>query len=149
MIFTESDVTDRGLSYLGKVDMLQVLHFNNCSRVTDRGLAAIKHNTELEELSLVNTRCSNDGMEIVSQLTNLRGLSVSGLGDTGPAHISKLPRLRKLALVDCTINEAGVRALSRLSGLETLELYRCQMLDSIEVQVKRVLPGCRIVVNSL
>jgi len=149
MIFTESDVTDRGLAFLGKVSSLSVLHFSNCSRVTDRGFASVVHNTDLEELSIVNTRCSDQGMAMVSKLSNLRRFSVSGLGDTGLAHISKLPRLRELTLIDCTINEAGVRALSRLPGLDTLELYRCQMLDSIEVAVKRGLPGCRIVVNSL
>lgn len=145
LIFTESDVTDRGLLNCSKLTELEVLHFNSCPRVSNRGLKAVLHNRGLRELSIVGTRVDDAGMALFSDFPKLRRLAVGGIGDRGLAHISKLTDLQQLELQDCIINEPGVNSIARLRRLRTLSLFRCQMNPTTRLDLKRVLPGTRIV----
>lgn len=149
LIFTESDVTDRGLGNCTKLTELEALHFNQCPRVSNRGFKKLLHNRQLRELSVVGTRVNDDGMALFSDFSDLRKLSVGGIGDRGLAHISKLSYLQQLTLVDCRINEPGANSIARLRRLRTLELYRCEMQGSTRVELKRLLPGTRIVESQL
>ena len=149
LVFTESDVTDRGLENCKKLTDLEVLHFNDCSRVSNRGLKVLLQNRKLKELSIVGTRVNDDGMSLFSDFEYLRRLSVGGISDRGLAHISKLHNLQQLTLVDCRINEPGAASIGRLQRLRTLELYRCKMNPATRLELKRLLPGTRIVDSPL
>lgn len=149
LIFTESDVTDRGLENCKKLTELEVLHFNECQRVSNRGLKVLLQNRKLKELSIIGTRVDDDGMAMFSDFEYLRKLSLGGISDRGLAHISKLHNLQQLTLVDCKINEPGVASIGRLQRLRTLELYRCEMNPATRLELKRLLPGTRIVDSPL
>lgn len=142
--FDDSDATDRGIESLDQISDLEVLHIRNCRNVTNRSMKFLAQNPKLIELTVVETRCTDDGFAPIASLTNLERLEISGVGEKTLSHIGRLRNLDRLTLIDSKINEAGARSLGRVTSLRVLEFYRCTMKDTTEYQVRRALPQCRI-----
>lgn len=85
-----NDISDRGLSLLGKLKNLQTLHLRD-AKITDAGLSAIGHLTELEDLDL----------------------SGAAIGDQGLAHLHSLTKLRELTVNSTNISEQGVARMKQ------------------------------------
>ncbi len=79
----------------------------------------------LEYLLLSHSNISDDGVKSVSQLPELRGLSINdtqGITDAALSSIAQLTKLDDLKLGYTKVTDAGLQHLSQLSNLQILEL---------------------------
>jgi hypothetical protein len=106
-------ITDRSLVALSGLFRLKKLDLSQCDLITDSGLEALENLEEIEELSLGWCRLIGDnGVDI---LTRQAGRSTA---------------LRILSLARCPITDTGAEYLSRLRGLEELDLNGCAEVGS-------------------
>lgn len=147
-------VTDATINALASQTGLELLNLAGCS-ITDKGLEALLGLTELRDLRISrfnvytcpaewspaarddprhkggNAEISDDGLAIVSELTQLQCLEVVGcaITDKGLAHISPLQSLRELTLNACMITDDGLKHLAPLRQLERLYLSQNKIND--------------------
>jgi hypothetical protein len=57
-----SNVDDDGLAYLAEITTLKHVLLEQCSRVTDRGLAHLANLENIEELALMSTNCTDEAV---------------------------------------------------------------------------------------
>lgn len=91
-----SNVTNKGLAYVGELTQLESLHLIG-TQVTDDGLAALADLKELRFLHLVGTKITDKGLRHIAALKKLEELDVRGtpVTDEGLNHLRKaLPTLR-------------------------------------------------------
>jgi len=76
-VWSNWKIRDEGLQALRPLAGLRTLNLGYCSGLTNRCLASIQGLTRLESLSLVGiTTITDDGLEILKKLTNLRRLNL-------------------------------------------------------------------------
>jgi Leucine-rich repeat (LRR) protein len=89
--------------------------------------------TDLTHLDLTANDINTVGIQALTQLTNLSHLSFGGLeDDIGPAgarHLSQLPNLTFLKLLNCNIGNAGVDAFLTHTRLLILAIEHEQSID--------------------
>jgi len=141
---------DMSLMYLSRTTSLKRLSLAY-TKMSDHGLQALSHLTSLRDLNLDIGSISDEGLKswvgkltaltaldmfgahitdrgaaiIASHLTQLQRLELcgGGLRDMGCIYLATLPSLTWLSLAqNVRIGNAGVRALTQLSGLEVLNL---------------------------
>ncbi|MEM1108582.1 MAG: c-type cytochrome domain-containing protein [Planctomycetota bacterium] len=81
------------------------------------------------ELNLANTKVTDQGLETVAQMTNLRRLWLNGtqVTDAGLSHLSRLRELRYLNLYGTVVTDAGLPSLAVLPHLSQLYLWQTQV----------------------
>lgn len=121
-------IDDARLEHLREHPSLRHVWLETCAGVTDQGLAALATLQNLESLSLMGARCSDEGVR---------------------RHV---PGLRHLAYLDVSgieITNATAREFQRLANLQMLHLSRVgqpamhDLSDAVRL-LKQELPGCRI-----
>jgi Leucine-rich repeat (LRR) protein len=91
----ETQITDSGLSYVGKLTRLQVLSLNGDNeRVTDKGLEAIAGLTNLQVLYLSRCQVTDSGLAWLSQMSRLKSITVTGTILTDEAIHRVLPNCK-------------------------------------------------------
>ncbi|MHB1556324.1 MAG: hypothetical protein ACYC61_02470 [Isosphaeraceae bacterium] len=92
--------------------------------VTDVTLDLVGQVDDVSELSLITTRVTDEGLERLGRIPDLRVLFIDGmdLTDRGLAHIAGLRKLEELTLWNTRITAAGLRTLAALPSLDTLIL---------------------------
>ena len=96
------------------------------SEFTNDGLEQMATLTNLQHLELSNAKISDAGLAFLSGLTNLRYLSIDGIGDqltnVGLDHLSGLIHLRHLDIGDTDITEIQhlVAKYGRIGGIDSL-----------------------------
>ena len=99
------------------------VQFLDRSHVTDRDLASLESLDRLEELAISGAPITDSGLKHISNLTELRILSLwetRGVSDAGLVHLAKLTKLQTLNLYRCGITDAGLVHLRRMTDLDTL-----------------------------
>jgi hypothetical protein len=94
------------------------------TRVTDKGLAALRRLTGLRWLELRGSPVGEEGLKHVSALKELQvlDLSRSRVTDAGLKRLKGLAGLRELTLAGTPVTDSGLDALAGLTGLEYLDL---------------------------
>jgi internalin A len=111
-----------GDEFFQEVTSVQFLERSN---VTDRDLAPLESLDRLEELAIHGAPITDSGLEHISNLTELRILSLwetRGISDAGLVHLAKLTKLQTLNLYRCGITDAGLVHLRRMTDLDSLTL---------------------------
>ena len=101
LAFNASQITDRGIKYLGELDELEVLRLASCgesSKITDGGLQHLKGLRRLRILWLFGTNVTDAGLHTLQGLTALNELNLERTKVTD-AGIAKLQQ----ALPNCEI----------------------------------------------
>jgi internalin A len=101
------------------------VQFLERSRLTDHDLAPLESLDRLDELAIHGAPITDSGLKHISNLTELRILSLwetRGVSDAGLVHLAKLTKLQTLNLYRCDITDAGLVHLRRMTDLETLDL---------------------------
>jgi len=127
-----TNISDRELgSLLNSLSDLQFLSLAE-TRVGDEGLQHLLALTELQELHLDHSEITNAGLALLASLPKLRILDLKGtsITDAGLAHLSGLRRLEGLYLTRTAITDAGLTHLRPLTNLETLILWDTAVSDA-------------------
>ena len=87
--------------------------------------------TEVESVSLSNIQRTNDGLESIKELSQVRRLWLSdcNVADVGLEHLSGLTHLHELDLSGTFITDAGLPHLIALTRLESLRLRNTRITD--------------------
>jgi len=113
-----------GLRPLAELTNLQVLSLEE-TRINDDDLKHLSALGSLSELDASDNRISDEGLSHLSGLVSLKVLDVSRnrISDKGLAHLRRLTQLEELYLVDTKITGAGLEKLETLIRLRKLILY--------------------------
>jgi len=136
-----TSVTDRGLATLPAQNQLDWLDLS-FTPVTDAGLTKFQGSKSLKQLFLEETQITDQLLEWVGQLKELEELDLSGTNvtDQGIAHLSGLKKLRELYLTRCAVTDEAISALSSLKQLETLDLDGTEVTAAGVGRLQRALP---------
>jgi pectate lyase len=118
------------------------------SYATDKDLAQLAQQPQIETLNLHATRITDAGMTHLASLTGLRVLNLSGtqITDAGLTHLRKLPSLRALNLAGTQISAEGLEPLKSLKGLMLLDLPAGIPTEAVK-NLERAIPDIRITVE--
>ena len=94
-------------------------------------LESIRGHSPLRELDLGFTDVTDEGLEKLKDLAQLRRLVLTGtaISDAGCAHLGKLTKLEELELCDTSISNDGLKGLRELQGLKRLNLDNTSIDD--------------------
>ena len=127
-------VSDSSCTTLASIPTLRGLSLMKTAfekqRVSNAGLEKLTALSKLERLTLAGNAVNNDGLRLLSRFPDLRelDLSILAVNDEGLAH---LPEVKKLEWLNVRYSEgfggvmmtnAGIRSLSQVTGLKTLNL---------------------------
>lgn len=124
-----SKITGSGLGELARHPNLRELSLDRFT-VTDAGLANLRHVSQVELLYLDSTPFRDDGFAwITSDPRSLVGAKVTFTND-GLQHVARLPNLRVLSLNNVPVTDAGLSRLKNLQTLESLSLAKTHVTDA-------------------
>ncbi len=125
LFLNETSITDHGIAHLSRVLSLNTLDLSSTS-VTNTGLVDLSDLNGLTALYLTATNITDPlpGTLFLSALTNLEYLSLNNtrIGNATAAHLTTLKRLRALELLNTAISNDGLRQLRNLTSLQSLKL---------------------------
>lgn len=149
------NLTDLGLCSLANIPCLRTLDLRSSPNVTSKGvqkllpfmidlrnirlanmdvmnmLTIITSCSDLRTLCMCNTTLSDEGLNILCTMNNLRTLDISTnvrLTDAGFCNIKKLVNLQALDVSGCFISDIGLRYISQLPKLNELNLWLCNKI---------------------
>jgi WD40 repeat protein/Leucine-rich repeat (LRR) protein len=136
-------VTDTDLAYLKWLPNLRTLTFGLGSKnVTDDSLKHLRKLTNLEQLSLFNTRVTGTGFEHLKGLPKLRELCFGGhrepITDASFQHLKGLTNLEKLVIVFGEVSGPALEHLEELPRLESLRFICSSLSDGSLKRLKGV-----------
>jgi internalin A len=121
----DCDITDATLKRVAELKQLRTLHVDNReeAEVTDVGIQELAKLKELQGLYIPNTKVTDEGLR----------------------HLSNLKKLQKLDLRETKVTDVGLKYLERLPKLDFIDLKRTAVTEAGVNQLRKMLPGCRIV----
>jgi uncharacterized membrane protein len=109
-----------------------MVNFSGIRDVTEEQINSLQEiRQQLVWLNLSHTRISDQQMEAVSRLGNLRVLNLNntGITDTGVAKLVRLHELRSLSLVGTRVTDQSVAVFLELKRLANLFLFQTSLTD--------------------
>jgi len=102
---------------------------------------------QLVWLQLSNTGISDEALQFVGRLSNLRKLNVSrnSISDKGVSHLLGLSNLKYLNLYETNVTDSILVSLIGLSRLEELYLWHTRVSDATVEKLKPGRPGLKII----
>jgi hypothetical protein len=167
LLLSETQITDAGLAYLRENDDLAVL-FLNGTAVTDAGLAQLHGMSGLNTLQVPNTNVTSAGVlsaiehmslssiavdasvitpEIVTALDNKAVYHLALHGNAIPEALPLFANAtgpKSLYLNGESVTDECVPDLTRLTGLQYLNLMDTRMTRDGYDQLRKALPNCHI-----
>jgi serine/threonine protein kinase/tetratricopeptide (TPR) repeat protein len=129
IILSDSAITDRGLEYIRGLQLKDL----SLQNTNVRSLSAIKKMSTLEVLDVAGTLADSSGIVSISQLKNLKELSLArtGISDRDLPLLRKLTHLEFLSLSDCShITETAVNRLRQ-------EMKSCKIVTQKDADIKQ------------
>jgi len=116
------------------------------SRVTDKGLAQLRHLDNLRNLNLSSTRVDGSGLASFGKAQWLRVLILRNtqVSDSALAHLENLQRLEILDLSGTRVTSGAIEHLQEMLNLRELNLQRTAIDDAGIERLQRALPKCVI-----
>ncbi len=125
---TESEVDDDTLKHFQDLHHLATLDLSG-RPITDKGISSLGKLNVLQELYLSDTEVSDAIFRYAGELKNLEILTLGNTAVTGSdlAELKKLPALRVLNLSGCRVNDDSLKPLSDMPQIEVLVLSRTKV----------------------
>ncbi|KAM9775260.1 uncharacterized protein si:ch73-173p19.1 [Syngnathus typhle] len=127
-------VTDGGLAFLSRLQLLVELDLTDYTQVTDRGVQHLCTMTRLKKLSLSNTQVTDAGLSYLRPLLGLQELCLdrTAVSSRGVAAlITCLPHLQVLGLASTQVGDSVVRrGLIHCPQMLKLNLSRTRITDN-------------------
>lgn len=116
VMLSNLNVTDEELKDFKSMPYLVGLHLAD-NRITDRGLAYVKNQTDLRVLDLThNPAITDDGLAHLQDLTAIESLMLrknSQITDAGLVHLERMQKLDLLILFGTSVTPQGVSRLQK------------------------------------
>lgn len=128
---TFATATDAVVFQLVKFPEVGAIRIDDATKLTDKGLAALKELPDLQRLQLGKCPLTDAKAAALGALRTLDTLHVgdSKLTDTGLAAMKKLVNLKSLDLLDAPITDKAVATLVQFKKLEELSLAGTKISD--------------------
>lgn len=141
-----TSVTDRGLAAIPAQNQLEWLDLS-FTPVTDAGLARFRGSKSLKQLFLEETHITDQLLSWIGELKDLEELDLSGtkITDQGLARLSGLKKLRELYLARSQVTDRGLESLAGLKQLETLDLDATEVTAAGVGRLQQALPKWKTV----
>jgi Leucine-rich repeat (LRR) protein len=125
-------ISDRGLRALKGAPTIEELDLSFAEQITDEGAATVKGWKHLRRLNLRGTKITDATLEFLSGVPSLEWLDI-GWGqvtDTGLGHLAALTNLRHLAMGGNKLTDTSLQFLRQMPQIEYLDLGGMQRTDS-------------------
>lgn len=125
-------VTDRGLRALKTAPNIEELNLYFAERITDEGAAAVKGWKHLKKLNLRGTKITDSTLEMLESVPTLESLDIgwAEVTDTGLDHLAALTNLKWLTMGGNKLTDASLQFLRQMPQLEYLDIGGQQRTDS-------------------
>jgi hypothetical protein len=126
-------ITNAAMTHVAGLTELTDLELDNCSTVSDAGLAQLKGLVNLRSINLRRSSLTDEGLTSLAALPKLEQLHLlfTNVSDDG---LLKLKDMRQVTLLDvrgCAyITDKGLGNLSDLTNLKTLKLQSSEITDA-------------------
>jgi internalin A len=137
--------SDEVIAHVGLLTRIESLILHH-SAISDAGLVHLKGLINLSTLWVDSTLVTDTGLVHLKGLTRLSYLWLSDtrVTDAGLAHLNGLTGLSSLVLSNTPVTDAGLAHLKGLTKLTALQLGGTQVTEAGAKELKRALPGLRI-----
>lgn len=127
---TRSCASDNCLQHIGDLNCKIIVNFDNCSQITDAGLAHLRGHSQICMLSLRDTRVTDAGMQSLAGMSSLESLDLSGT-EVSDAGVATLDNLNLEKLVDLHLDSTKVTdaVMSDLGQVPTLRYVILEQTD--------------------
>jgi internalin A len=125
-------ISDRGLRALKTAPAIEDLNLYFVEQVSDESTAIFRNWKHLKRLNLHGTKITDATLEILEGVPSLEWLDIgwAQITDTGLDHLSSLNNLRSLATGGNKLTGAALQVLRQLPQLEYLDIGGTQRTDS-------------------
>lgn len=145
-LIIEGNIDDDSIAAIANIANLQHLGLQNSPGLTGSTIGLLKKLERLDYLELQNSGFQTKYLKELASLDGLRKLDLSGLQikDQDLPAIATM-KLKSLKLEGNNITDAGLKILSRMSSLKTLDLSDCTGITRIGGQnFARARPNCSL-----
>jgi len=137
LVLPHSGITDTGLVHVIQLENLKYLKVGSAGKspLTDKSLSCVGKLKNLQKLQIGGAGFSDEGMDYIVGLHNLKKLSLSKadqLTNTGLAKLGRLKSLTELMLGNSpNISIAGLKSLNTLKNLKSLNIRKIAQDNSV------------------
>lgn len=126
--FFGSTATDDDTQCLASIDTLQWIDFGQ-RNFGDSSLVQLVELKDLNWLNLDLTHITDSGLEVLCKNRNLEAMDLSATRITQLKPLTNLPKLRKLSLQHCAIDDSQLIFLGQIPSLVDLDLNSTEVTD--------------------
>jgi Leucine-rich repeat (LRR) protein len=125
-------VSDRGLRALKTAPAIEELNLYFAEQITDEGTAAVKGWKHLKSLDLRGTKITDSTLEFLAGVPTLEHLDIgwAQITDTGFDHLTPLTNLRWLTMGGNKLTDTALQFLRQMPQIEYLDIGGTQRTDS-------------------
>src|SRR5438046_7676558 len=125
-------ISDRGLRALKSSPAIEELNLYFAEQITDEGAAIFKGWQHLRRLNLRGTKITDATLECLSGVPTLESLDIgwAQITDTGLNHLTPLTNLRHLTMGGNKLTDAALQFLRQMPQIEYLDVGGTQRTDS-------------------
>jgi Leucine-rich repeat (LRR) protein len=113
------------LGLIGGLEMLKKLSMTSCKA---DNYTFIEQLNGLESLEMLGHGLSEDDLELVGRLTNLKTLIIDGVSETSSKFIKRLSNLTTLSVNSSNIGD-GIQSIAKLTKLRSLSIRKNNLRD--------------------
>jgi len=125
-------VSDRGLRALKALPAVEELNLYFAEQITDEGVSIVKNWKHLRRLNVRGTKITDATLEFLAGVPTIEWLDVgwAQITDTGLEHLSTLMNLRHLSMGGNKLTDTSLQFLRQMPQLEYLDIGGTQRTDS-------------------
>jgi Leucine-rich repeat (LRR) protein len=125
-------ISDRGLRALKTAPAIEELNLYFAEQITDEGASVVKNWKHLKRLNLRGTKITDSTLEFLAGVPTLEWLDVgwAQTTDTGFDHLAALTNLRALTMGGNKLTDTALQFLRQMPQLEYLDISGQQRTDS-------------------
>ena len=125
-------ISDRGLRAMKNAPAIEELNLYFAEQITDEGASVVKNWKHLKRLNLRGTKITDSTLEFLAGVPTLESLDVgwAQTTDTGFEHLAALTNLRALTMGGNKLTDTALQFLRQMPQLEYLDISGQQRTDS-------------------
>jgi internalin A len=125
-------VSDRGLRALKTAPAIEELNLYFAEKITDEGASVVKNWKHLKKLNLRGTKITDSTLEFLAGVPTLEWLDIgwAEVTDTGLDHLAALTNLKWLTMGGNKLTDGALQFLRQMPQLEYLDIGGQQRTDS-------------------